>query len=249
MKKRLKFAIEYVGEIIILMGGVLKRMPQIIRSRHLLAEQIYTMGVGSLPIIGITFFFTGAVTAYQAAYQGAAYLPDIYVGMSTAKALLITLGALLTGLMLAGRIGSAMAAEIGTMRVTEQIDALETMAIDPIRYLVLPRFVACLIITPALTLVADIIGCIGGLACAVSILDIKANIFIQGLRTNFIPHEFWGSLLKAFTFGWWIAIMSCHHGLKTQGGAEGVGKSATRAVVSSSIMILAFEFIIAQIVF
>ncbi len=240
---------EYIGKVFLFISEIIKTILKIPQSFRLIIEQIVSIGVQSLSIIIFTSFFAGMATAFQAKYQAGEYMPEIYIGMSTAKAFLIVLGPLLTGLIISGRVASSIAAELGTMKVTEQIDALETMAINPIRYLVLPRVIAGAISIPFLTVIFIVVACLGGIVCAGTILGIKPTIFIEGLRMNFIPHELWGGLLKAFCFGMIMTIMGSFYGFNAKGGAEGVGKAATSAVISSSILVLVFEFIIAQLVF
>ncbi|MCK4352751.1 ABC transporter permease [candidate division WOR-3 bacterium] len=245
----MKNVVEYVGEVALFIKELFRSIPKFYKSFGLTTDQIILIGIGSLPIVIVTNFFTGAVTAYQAAFQGREYLPDVYIGMSVIKAFMIELGPVLTGLIVGGRVGSAITAELGSMRITEQIDALETLAIDPVRYLVLPRVIAGAIVLPLLTIIAILMGCVGGGFCSVLLLHIKPIIYIEGLKLQFMAHELWGGLIKAFAFGIIIALMGSYHGFKATGGAEGVGKATTRAVVSIFILIIIFDFIIAQIVF
>lgn len=239
----------YVGTLSLFVKEIIFALPKFYKSKKLIIEQIITIGVGSLPLICISMLFTGGVTALQAKVQGSQYLPDVYIGMSVIKAFMIELGPLLTGIIVTGKSGSAIAAEIGAMKITEQIDALETLAIDPIKYLVVPRVVACLIVVPLLTWVAEISGCVGGGIFSILVLHIKPEVYIVGLKLNFMPHELWGGLVKALTFGLIIGIMSSYYGFKTEGGTEGVGRAATRAVISIFMLILISDFIVAKIVF
>ncbi len=238
-----------VGGVWHILWGTLKRLPQTWRSRRLIVDQIRHLGLGSIPIIAPTFFFAGAVVAYEAKFYGGGMFPEIYIGMFTAKALMIEIAPLLTGIMFAGRAGSSMAAEIATMRVTEQIDALETLAIDPLRFISLPRFVSSIIVVPLLTLIANFVGFIGGLFCAKVFFNVTAITYIEGLRLNFIPREFWGGLVKSTFFGMWTAVMSVYYGFTATGGAEGVGRASTRAVISSSILIIVFDLVVAMTIF
>ncbi|MDI6839290.1 MAG: ABC transporter permease [bacterium] len=245
----MKGTFEYIGDVALFVKDVFRTIPRFYKSTHLIIEQIVFIGVGSLLIVLVTNFFGGAVTAYQAAFQGREYLPDVYVGMSVIKAYMIELGPLLTGLIVGGRVGSSITAEIGSMRITEQIDALETLAIDPIRYLVLPRVIGGAIALPLLTVAAEFIACVGGGVCSVFLLHIKPLVYLEGLRFQFMQHILWGGLLKAFVFGIIIGLMGSYHGFRATGGAEGVGKATTYAVVSIFILVLIFDFVIAQIVF
>ena len=245
----MKGAIEYIGEVALFVKELFRTIPMFYKSFHLIIEQIVFIGIGSLLIVLATNFFGGAVTAYQAAFQGHQYLPDVYIGMSVIKAYMIELGPLLTGLIVGGKVGSAITAEIGSMRITEQIDALETLAIDPVRYLVLPRVIGAAIALPLLTAIAELMACIGGGVCAILFLHIKPLVYLEGLRLQFLTHELWGGLIKALVFGIIIGLMGSYYGFKTTGGAEGVGRATTRAVVSIFVLILLFDFVIAQIVF
>jgi phospholipid/cholesterol/gamma-HCH transport system permease protein len=245
----MKQVFSYIGNVFLFLVSIIKVFPRITRSLRLISAQVMSMGIESLPIVLFTSLFTGMVTAYQASFQVGGLMPDVYIGMAVAKAFMIELGPVLTGLIVAGRISSSIAAELGTMRVTEQIDALETLAINPVRYLALPRLVSGLICVPLLTVVSELIGCFGGGLCAITLFHIKPIVYMEGLRTYYIARELWGGLLKAFMFGFCISLMGCYYGFTTTGGAEGVGRAATKAVVSSCILILFFDFIIAWIVF
>ncbi len=245
----MKGILSYIGEVTLFIKDFLRALPKFYKSFGLIAEQIMLIGIASLPIVLITSFSCGAVTAHQAMFQGKDYMPDIYVGMSVIKAFMIELGPILTALVVGGRCGSSITAELGSMRITEQIDALETLAIDPVRYLVVPRVVAAAIALPLLTVVSETIGCIGGGVCATLIHNVKPLIYVEGLRFQFMSHELWGGLIKAFAFGIIIGLMGCYHGFRATGGTEGVGKATTQSVVSIFILILLSDFFIAQIVF
>jgi phospholipid/cholesterol/gamma-HCH transport system permease protein len=239
----------FVGGVFIMILEIGKNVKRLPRSTGLIVEQMMSMGVDSLPIVCLTSIFIGMVTTFQAHFQTQDYVPVVYVSMSVSKAVMIELGPIMTGLVVAGRVGSSIAAELGTMRVTEQIDALETLAIDPVGYLVLPRFVSGVIMLPTLVIISEVVAIGGGLSVAVLGLDIPLHTFVTGLRIHFIARELFGGLLKAVFFGAIIAIMGSYHGFETKGGAEGVGKSTTRAVVSSSVLILISNYIIARLVF
>jgi phospholipid/cholesterol/gamma-HCH transport system permease protein len=173
----------------------------------------------------------------------------IFLGTGVSKAVFIELGPALTALVVAGRVGSSIAAELGTMRVTEQIDALETLAIDPIRYLAMPRFVAGLFMLPALVIFADFFAMAGAVLVATKLLGITPNTFWEGVKMFFHVHDVMAGLVKAFAFGGIIAFMGCFFGFSARGGAEGVGNAAIKAVVYSSILILITDYIIATLLF
>jgi phospholipid/cholesterol/gamma-HCH transport system permease protein len=172
-----------------------------------------------------------------------------YLGTAVGKAVIIELGPVLTGLVVAGRVGASIAAELGTMKVTEQIDALETMALDPVRFLAVPRFIAGFIMLPVLTVFANFVAIMGALFVALFFIDITAYTFLNGVKLFFDLRDLFGGLLKSGIFGMIIAIVGCYHGFKTTGGAEGVGLSTTKAVVYSSVLILISDYVVAHILF
>jgi phospholipid/cholesterol/gamma-HCH transport system permease protein len=244
----LKF-IAGVGSFSILIGRIVKSLPYFLKKPRLTSEQMLIMGVASLPLVIFTSVFTGAVSAVQAAYQFKNIIPLTYLGGAVGKAVVIELGPVLTALVIAGRVGASIAAEIGTMKVTEQIDALETMALDPVKFLAVPRFVSGIIMLPILTIFADFIAIMGGLFVAVFFLDLNSYTFLNSLKRFFELFDLFGGLLKAGIFGAIIAVVGCYHGFRTSGGAEGVGLSTTRAVVYSSVLILIADYVVAHILF
>jgi phospholipid/cholesterol/gamma-HCH transport system permease protein len=234
------------GILLWLAAKATKKLP---RSAHLVIEQMRRIGVESLPLVIITSVFTGGVTAVQAAYQLKEFVPKIYLGTAIYKSVVIELGPVLTALVVGGRVGASIAAELGTMRVTEQIDAMDAMAIDPVRYLVMPRLVAALIMLPVLTVFADTLAIGGGFLVSNVSLDISPRTFIEGMRLLFFPRDVFGGLIKAFVFGGIIALMGCTAGLRAKGGAVGVGLAATRAVVASCVLILIGDYVLAILLF
>ncbi len=242
-------AIAELGELAILVVRIIKVLPQLPRTVRLTVVQMMEMGVGSLPLVIVTSFFTGGVAAVQAAYQFQNWIPDRFVGSVVGRSVLIELGPVLTGLVVGGRVGASIAAELGTMKVTEQIDALEAMAIDSTRYLVLPRFVAGAIMIPVVTIFADGLAIFGGYLAAVGSLGMSGETYVSGLRLFFETSDVWSGMIKSLVFGMVIALMGCYYGLQTSGGAEGVGKSATHAVVSSCLLILISDYILAEFLF
>ena len=219
------------------------------RSIGLVFEQMQRFGIESLPLVVITSVFTGAVAAVQVSYQLKEYLPKAYLGTAIFKSVVIELGPVLTALVVGGRVGASIAAELGTMRVTEQIDAMEAMAIDPHRYLVMPRLLSGLIMLPALTVIADILAIGGGFVVAGVALDVTAKVFVDGMMTMFYAGDVLGGLIKACAFGGIIALMGCTAGLRAMGGAVGVGRAATRAVVSSCVLILVGDYILTTLIY
>ncbi len=240
---------EDVGGVSILIKNIILGLPGSFKRFHLIAEQMLYMGVNSLPLILVTSIFTGGVASVQAAYMFSDYVPMRYLGTAVGKSVIMELGPVLTALVVAGRVGASIAAELGTMKVTEQIDALKTLALDPVKYLVTPRFVSGIIMLPVLTVFSDFIAILGGLLVSVVFLNVSSYTFLNGLKLFFHMRDLWAGLLKAFVFGGIIALVGCYQGFKTEGGAEGVGRSTTRAVVLASVMILITDYILASFLF
>src|SRR5947209_13941050 len=207
-------------------------------------RQIVDIGYFSLPVVGLTAIFTGMVLALQS-YTGFSRF-NAESAVATVVVLSVTreLGPVITGLMVAGRVGAAMAAEIGTMRVTDQIDALTTLSTDPLRYLVLPRLAAGLITLPILVLVADIIGVFGGYLVGVYRLGFNPEAYLNGTWQRLETIDVVSGLVKAAVFGFIVALMGCYQGYHSHGGAQGVGRATTHAVVSASILILLVDYLI-----
>ncbi|MCK4271056.1 ABC transporter permease [bacterium] len=241
--------IEHVGGVFVLLGRVLKSLPWLFGNLGLVVEQMSQMGVNSLPLVLITSIFTGAVSAIQAAYQFQDFVPMRYLGTAVGKAVVIELGPVLTALVVAGRVGASIAAELGTMKVTEQLDALKTLAIDPVPFLVSPRFIAGLAMLPILTIMSDFIAIMGGYTVALLFLDITSNTFLSGLKMFFHFRDVIAGLVKALVFGGIISTIGCYQGFQTKGGAKGVGRSTTKAVVISMVLILIGDYVIASLVF
>ncbi len=214
------------------------------------------MGVGSVPILLLTGLFTGMVLALQSAVALERFGADIYVGSLVGASMVRELGPVLAALIFAGRVGSGIAAEIGAMRVTEQIDALQSFGTDPIKKLVTPRLLAGLIMLPLLTIMTDAVGIFGGLLVSVFKIQVPADAYLRGVwsilaQSGFIfdvfPRDFVGGLLKPFVFGGIVAMTGCHYGLAARGGTEGVGTATTRAVVTGSILVLVVDYFITQL--
>jgi phospholipid/cholesterol/gamma-HCH transport system permease protein len=216
---------------------------------RLIVRQFVYMGYYSLPVVGMTALFTGMVLALQSYTASSRFNAESTVATIVVLSITRELGPVIAGLMVAGRVGAAMAAEIGTMRVTEQIDALATLSTDPLRYLVLPRLLAGLLTLPLLVIVADVIGVFGGYLVAIYKLDFNAVTYLtqthQYLKTNDVV----SGLVKAAVFGFIVALMGCYQGYHSRGGAEGVGQATTYAVVSASILILISDYFLTQAFF
>ncbi len=219
-------------------------------------QQMNAIGVGSLGIVILTGFFTGMVLALQMSVQLQAFGQQALIGRVIAGAYIRELGPILAGLMVAGRVGSGIAAQLGSMRVTEQIDALNTLGTDPIKKLVTPRVLAALIMLPILTIINDFVGILGGNIIARFYLELPTSLYWRtvyeqmisgGFTLRFIPNDFVQGLIKPFVFGGIIAVTGCYYGLKTTGGTEGVGLATTRTVVTASVLILIVDYFLTQI--
>jgi phospholipid/cholesterol/gamma-HCH transport system permease protein len=216
---------------------------------HLLIKQMEEIGANSIPVVLVTALSTGMVLALQSHIGFKRFNAETLVGTVVALSVTRELGPVLTGLIVAGRAGSSMAAELGTMRVTEQIDALVTLATNPIHYLIVPRFLAGLIMLPILTICADMVGILGGYIVSTRILGANPVIYIRRTRDFLELGDVFNGLFKSAVFGMSIAIISCYAGFYTEGGAEGVGKATTRAVVISSMLILISDYIMTALLF
>jgi phospholipid/cholesterol/gamma-HCH transport system permease protein len=214
-----------------------------------LVEQMLVIGWFSLPVVGLTALFTGAALAQQIFVGGSRFNAESTVPAVTVIAMVRELGPVLGGLMVAGRVSSAMAAELGTMRVTEQIDALTTLRTDPYRYLIAPRLVAATLVLPALVLVANVIGVLGGYAIGTERLGFNTASYLATTRQYLEWDDVFSSLVKAAVFGFILALMGCYHGFRSSGGAAGVGRATTNAVVSAFVLILLANLIITVVVF
>jgi phospholipid/cholesterol/gamma-HCH transport system permease protein len=210
-------------------------------------RQMRNIGVDSIPLACIVAAFIGAVIALQVRYQLFQGIQLSVVALSVRQMIILELGPLLTGLVLTGRVGARMTAEIGTMRVTEQIDALETLAYDPIAFLVVPRLLAALVMLPVLTVFANVVGITAGWLTSITATDVMSVQFQEGLRLGFAPFQIFYSLLKATMFGGAIAVVCSYEGYITEAGAEGVGRSTAKAVVISSVVILTLDALTAAL--
>ncbi len=226
------------------MIGVVKSLGRVFRDRKLILEQMLHVGVNSIALISIIGIFTGAVTCWQAAYQIKGLISYSYLGSATTKAIIIELGPVLAAIVLAGRVGASMAAELGTMKVTEQIDALEAMAISPIRYLAMPRIVATTCMLPILVVYASSIAIMGSYTVANAFLDVPSETFISAFKKSFEIKDFYAGTIKALFFGVSISSIGCFIGFQTSGGAEGVGLSTIKAFVIAAASILILDYVL-----
>ncbi len=210
-------------------------------------KQMRGIGVDSLPLVVIVASFLGAVSAFQTRYQLFPGVQLSVIGLIVRQSIVLELGPLLTALVLAGRVGAKMTAEIGTMRVTEQIDALETLAFDPVAFLAVPRLLAALIMVPVLVLIANFMAIFSAFITLIMATDVTPLDFKAGLQLAFIPFQLWYSVIKSVGFGAAIALVCTYEGYVSGSGAEGVGRSTAKAVVITSVAILVFDAIIAAL--
>jgi phospholipid/cholesterol/gamma-HCH transport system permease protein len=238
---KVKHALRYTGGVVVLFLETVFWVFVPPYRRKQISEQMYKIGVSSLPIVLLTSLFTGMVLALQSAYQMQRISAQMYIASLVALSITRELGPVLTALVVAGRVGASITAELGTMKVTEQIDALETLATNPIKYLVVPRFVALVVMLPLLTVYAIFIGIAGGYIVGVFKLHISSSMYIHMTTSPLGLKDFYTGLLKSLVFAIIIAIVSCYEGFRTSGGAEGVGRSTTLSVVTSFILIIAAD--------
>ena len=216
-----------------------------VKNLRLLLPQFHEIGARSVSIVSITGLFVGMVLAVQAAVQFLNLGLGNYLGSVINLSVIRELGPVLAGIMLAGRVGGALTAELGTMHVTEQIDALKTMGVDPIRYLVAPRFLACVLLTPLLTIYADFLGVIGGYLISVKVYGVSAAPYWRNSQMALENWDVFSGLFKSILFGGAIALISCYKGFNCRPGAEGVGRACTEAFVQSFVCILTLDFFLA----
>lgn len=242
-RKTLHFFSEF-GKISILLKDIILSLSRLWRDRKLTAVQMDHIGVGSLPLVTVIGISTGAIAAWQAAYQFKGLVPNSLIGSATSRVIFLELGPVLTGIIIAGRVGASIAAEIGTMKVTEQIDALNTMAISPTRFLATPRFLASIVMLPVLVIYADAVAVLGSFMISNSFLDISSNVFFTSVQKFFKLSDLLFGLHKSIVFGALTSLIGCHIGFSTEGGAEGVGTSTIKAFVISSASILIADYIL-----
>lgn len=239
----------HLGKVSLMVRNGLMQFPRVLKDLDLIISQMYSIGYSSLPLIALTSAFTGMVATVQTAYQVREYVPLDLLGAGVGKAIMLELAPVTTALVLAGRAGAAMAAEIGTMKVTEQIDALEAFSIDPHCYLFLPRFLASLVMLPVLVIFSMLVGILSAIMIASVALDVEAYTFAESLKLFFKYRDLLGGLAKSLFFGGIIATMGCHYGFMAEGGAQGVGKATTGAVVAASVLVLVSDYFVGALVF
>jgi phospholipid/cholesterol/gamma-HCH transport system permease protein len=236
-----------VGEVVLLVWHAfvssLRRPPQ----ARILLDQLHEVGVRSLSIVNLTAVFTGMVMALQLGYFLSRFGAKIFVSKIVGLAVVSELGPVLTALMIGGRVGAGMAAELGTMKVTEQVDALRSLGADPLRYLVAPRLFAIMMMLPLLTGMANFVGVVGGMLIARSELNVPASFYITSLVQFMTLTDIARSMIKGLVFAVIIGAIACYNGLTAEGGADGVGRATTRTVVVSSINVLVADFFLTKL--
>jgi phospholipid/cholesterol/gamma-HCH transport system permease protein len=239
--------VSHVGRFGMMMVELVRAVPD---WRHWVPrafEQCQNVGYGSLFIVLLTAGFAGAVTSLQAGYQFTGSVPVYLMGSVLVESIILELGPVLTALILAGRIGARYAAELGTMRVTEQIDALEALGRNPVSHLLIPRIVAGAIMVPVLVMIANLMGIVSGYLAAKASLGLTNADFLYGSRYFYRPFDIWYSLIKAEVFGLVVTVIPCYVGITADQGAEGVGRATTMAVVLSSVMVLLLDTVLAKL--
>lgn len=240
---------EELGRVLMLLSVTVRQILSPPLEARNTFKQMLEIGIKSIPVVFVTSIFTGMVFALQTYTGFKRFGAEAVVGTVVALSMTRELGPVLTGLIVAGRAGAAMAAELGTMRVTEQIDALETLATNPVKYLVVPRFISGVIMLPALTICADIIGILGGYFITVGMFDTSSVVYWKRTWDFLQVSDIYNGLIKACFFGASISLISCYRGFYAQGGAEGVGKATTGAVVLSSMTILISDYFLSSWLF
>ncbi len=238
-----------IGEYTLFIGKVFRYLPRLVKRRQELTIQLKRIGYDSIFLITLTAAFTGLVTALQAVYQSKGYIPIDLLSVLIGKSTMIELAPVLTALVMTGKVGAAIAAEIGSMKVSEQLDALRSMNIAPEDFLYLPRIIAGLIAFPILTVFADLIGIICAWYFSWLRYGIHYYTFFNNMRSYFETNDLLSGIIKSIVFGFVITSLSCFFGNRTTGGAEGVGTSTTLTVVYSAVLILVMDFFVAWILF
>lgn len=246
--KKIAVFSQHMGNLTILFQQIIKWMfTKPIEFKNIY-HQMVEIGVNSLPVTSLTALFTGMVLALQTGSASKNILNEpLYVGTAVAFSMVKELGPVLTSIVISGRVGAAIAAELGTMKVTEQIDALHTLGTNPVKYLVVPRFISCLIMLPILALYADIIGVIGGYIVSIYKLGVPSSVYYHDIIDFMGMDDVFHGFIKCFFFAFIIIMVSCYKGFSTEGGAEGVGKSTTQTVVISMVLILVSDYFITAV--
>jgi len=235
----------HVARFCRLFGSIVARLPLLFKNVVISVEQMYAIGVESLPLVTVIAVFTGATTVTQAVYQFSGFVPMKYLGTAVCKTLVTEIGPVFTSMVIAGRISTAIAAEIGSMKVGEQLDAMSCLNLDSVRYLFAPKTVACVVMVPVLVVFAELVAFVSSIFTVLFSVKVTLYVYLTGLRLFFNPSSMLIGVAKTAVFGAIIAMTGCYFGLQTKGGAEGVGTSTTKAVMASCVLILVADFLIA----
>ncbi len=246
--RRVYFFFYHLGSFSQLLWQTIKSLADFRTYSTLVPEQMLRIGVESIPVVVYIAGFAGMVTSIQSSENFTDFVPLYIIGTVVEKGVLRELSAVLTALVLAGRVGASIAAELGTMKVTEQIDALETLAFNPVSYLIVPRVLAGVVMFPVLTIFAALVGIVAGWLTAISVMDISSYEFFKGAKMFFMDKDVILPLGKSLLFGAAVTMVACYQGFHSQGGAEGVGSAATKAAVISCLLILLLDFLMAVLI-
>jgi phospholipid/cholesterol/gamma-HCH transport system permease protein len=240
-------AVTTAGRGSLMLWQIVRCLGQCWKLRREIFNQMHIVAVGSLPLVAVTAVFTGGITAVQTGYQMEGFVPLVFLGTVITKGVILEMGPVLAALVVGSRLAASYAAELGTMKVTEQLDAMEIMAIEPVEYLGLPRFVAAVLMMPVVTAIADFIAITGGLVVSMMTLDVTPQTFAEGARFFFQVGDLVTGLGKPFFFGGIIAMSGMYFGFNTRGGAEGVGRATMQAVVGACLSVLVADYILGTI--
>ena len=229
-------------------GRTIARSHLLFRNPDRTIAQMWSLGVESLPLVSVIAVFLGSETVIQAVYQMAGIVPMRYLGVLVCKSLTTELGPVIISMVVAGRVATGIAAEIGSMKTTEQLDAMQVLRLDPIRYLIVPKAMACIIMVPVLVILGECIAFIGSLVTVALSVDMTMHEYLSGLRLFFHANDLFIGVLKTMVFGAIIALTGAHFGFEAKGGAEGVGNATTKAVITAAVLILIFDFVIGVLV-
>lgn len=228
--------------------GTVARIPLFPKNLNVSIEQMYQIGIESLPLVSITALFLGAETVVQTKYQFRDLVPIKYLGVAVCKAIINELGPVVTSLVVSGRVATAIAAEIGSMKTSEQLDAMTILDLDPVRYLIVPKTVACIVMLPVLVVWGELIAIVGSIITVGLFLDVTLYAYMNSLRLMFNMADLFTGIVKTTIFGLIIALTGAYFGSIARGGAEGVGNATTRAVMTSAVLILIFDFVVGALI-
>ena len=227
-----------------LTGTTFSRSYLLYKNPGLTMAQAFGLGVESLPLVSVVAIFLGSETVIQAVYQMGGIVPMRYLGVLVCKSLTTELAPVVIGMVVAGRVATGIAAEIGSMKTTEQLDAMQVLSLDPVRYLIVPKTIACIIMLPVLVIWGELIAILGSIIMVALSVDMTMHEYLSGLRLFFDASDLYVGVIKTMVFGAIIALTGSYFGLEARGGAEGVGNATTRAVITSAVLILIFDFFI-----